>query len=121
MPISSLKNQKDFDLVSQQGFKKHGLYMILITAFRFVPLISSGLSSTYLGLKVSKRFSKKAVLRNKAKRRIRCLIRFAANESLLSTNDTAFIVIPKSNFNKTPYADIVADFCSTYKKILSSR
>jgi len=63
-----LKKQKDFERVFKdgEGFKQGFLYL---------KVIKNGLQSTRFGFVVSKKFSKKAVDRNKAKRVIREIIK----------------------------------------------
>ena len=119
MSIFSLKNQKEFDLVSKHGFKEHGSYLILVLATNFTHIISPALSPTFFGMKVSRKLSKKAVVRNKVKRRIRHLVRHIVKDPAIDTGNTAFIIIPKKGFDKVTFARLASDFYSTFAKILS--
>ena len=68
MAILSLKNSKEFDLVNKHGIKRHGAYLMVVVATNFTHISSESENTTFLGMKVSKKLSKKAVVRNKIKR-----------------------------------------------------
>ena len=119
MAIFSLKNQEEFDIVSKHGVKRHGSCLILVLATNFTYIISPARSPTFFGMKVSRKLSKKAVIRNKVKRRIRHLVRHIVKDPNIDTGNTAFIIIPKKDFNKVRFVKLIADFYSTFAKILS--
>ena len=68
-----LKKKKDFDRVFKKGkgFKEN---------FLFMKAVKNGLEITRFGFVVSKAFSKKAVSRNKIKRRLREIIKSKESE-----------------------------------------
>ena len=68
-----LKKKKDFDRVFKKGkgFKE---------GFLFIKAAENGLETTRFGFVVSKTFSKKAVLRNKVKRKLREVVRNKASD-----------------------------------------
>ncbi len=119
MAIFSLKNSKEFDLVSKHGTKKHGSCLIIILATNFTYIASHDDNPTFLGMKVSKKLSKKAVVRNKIKRNIRHLVRNLVKNSSINTNNTAFIIIPKKGFENTSFAKLTSDFYDTFLKASS--
>jgi ribonuclease P protein component len=114
--ILSLKNSKEFDLVSKHGTKKHGSCLIIILATNFTHIVSPSTNPTFLGMKVSKKLSKKAVVRNKIKRNIRHLIRNLVKNLSINTDNTAIIVIPKKGFENTSFAKLTSDFHATFLK-----
>jgi len=81
-----LKKKKDFDLIFKQGqsFKQGRLY------FKFK---HNKLESNRFGFIVSKKFSKKAVERNKIKRQIREIVRSKKNKIKLPL-DIIITVMP---------------------------
>ena len=119
MSILSLKNSKEFDLVSKHGTKKHGLCLIIILATNFTHISTSSSNPTFLGMKVSKKLSKKAVVRNKIKRNIRHLMRNLVKDSSINTDNKAFIVIPKKGFEIASFAKLTNDFNNTILKASS--
>jgi ribonuclease P protein component len=106
MAIYSLKNQKQFDLVNKKGVKLHSPYFIIVYAKDFFAIQNPDPNPTFLGLKVGRKFSKKAVIRNKAKRISRHLIRDLVNNCKCNTNNAAFIIIPKHHFLLTTFAKL---------------
>jgi len=115
-----LKNQKEFDLANKLGIKKHSYGLILIIASNFSHIVTRSLNPTFLGMKVSRKFSKKAVIRNKAKRRIRHLVKNILLDDPINISNMAFIIIPKKNFDQLSFNKIKQDFRSTLMKILPS-
>jgi len=89
-----LKRKKDFDLVFKQGrsFKQGGLY------FRFKP---NKLKSSRLGFIVSKKFSKKAVERNKIKRQLKEIIRNKIGKIKISSDIVITTMPGAENLEKT--------------------
>ena len=81
-----LKKQKDFERVYQQGkgFKQD---------FLFLKAVSNGLEITRFGLVVSRKISKKAVIRNRVKRRLREIIRLRL-EKVKKGVDVVLVTLP---------------------------
>ncbi len=131
MLISSLKNQREFDLINQLGKRFHGSYFIIIVVKDFVTLftktnkgnndaekISPMLASntTLFGIKAGNRLGN-AVIRNKIKRRIRHLVRLLIKDSKFQQNNWAIIVIPKKGFEKVDFMTLLSEL---YTIILKS-
>ncbi|MFP3018618.1 MAG: ribonuclease P protein component [Candidatus Tisiphia sp.] len=128
MLISSLKNQKEFDLVNKLGKKFHSPYFITIIAKNSTKLFAKlnvkgnidnlckksseilyNSSNTLLfGMKVGKKLGN-AVIRNKIKRRIRHLVRLLSKESKFKQNSWAMIVIPKKGFEQIEFATLLSE------------
>ena len=72
---------------------------------------------TMLGMKVSRKFSKKAVVRNKAKRRIRHLTQLLVKNSDINTDNKSIIVIPKRGFENYDFSKLTADFFRAVAKL----
>ncbi len=128
MLISSLKNQKEFDLVNKLGKKFHSPYFITIIAKNSTKLFAKlnvksnidnlckksseilyNSSNTLLfGMKVGKKLGN-AVIRNKIKRRIRHLVRLLSKESKFKQNSWAMIVIPRKGFEQIEFATLLSE------------
>ncbi|MGC0371909.1 MAG: hypothetical protein DGJ47_000610 [Rickettsiaceae bacterium] len=115
--IISLKNQKEFDFVNDHGNRHYSKYFMLITADKNTPSFTkqNTLSPQY-GIKVGRRYSKKATVRNKVKRRIRHICTLLTQGNLLGRNKS-FIVIPKRNFDNVEFDILMSAFKSICKKI----
>ena len=120
MDIVSLKSQSEFDLVNKHGLKNYGSYLILVLVknFSYLSKYEQNQCQLFVGMKVSRKFSKKAVIRNKAKRRIRHLTRNIANDQSINTADTAFIVIPKKGLEQVSFEKLSYDFHKNFIKLL---
>lgn len=116
MGIISLKNQKEFEFVNKNGIKLHGLYYILIVS-QNSPNNSSHADFTKLGMKVSRKYSKKSVIRNKAKRRIRHLITLLYQDVAVNTAGKSLVIIPKLGFDKFNFASIHSNLKANFLKI----
>lgn len=117
MTVFSLKNQKEFNFVNKHGSKKHGSCFIIVLS-KNISLLSPQLENiTFLGLKISRKFSKKAVIRNKARRRIKHLINVLIQEQVVSLNQKALIVIPKIGLEKVKFSILKKDFEDTIRKL----
>ena len=87
LPVRNrLKKKKDFERIFKegQGFKQGFLYL---------KIKKNNLKSSRFGFIVSKKFAKKAVIRNKIKRRLRELIKIKLPE-IKKGIDGIIIVIP---------------------------
>ena len=87
LPVRNrLKKKKDFERIFKegQGFKQGFLYL---------KIKKNNLKSSRFGFIVSKKFAKKAVVRNKTKRRLRELIKIKLPE-IKKGIDGIIIVIP---------------------------
>ena len=120
MLITSLKNQKEFDLVSKHGLIKHGSCFIVILSndTSFLPKVKKN-NVVYLGLKVSKKFSKKAVIRNKVRRQIKHLINLMVNNHKIDLCDKALIVIPKITIQDKKFAFFESDMRYILSRLVS--
>jgi len=101
--ICSLKNQKEFNFVNRHGHKEYSSLFILILSSEISLFKKSYKDVIFLGLKVSKNFSRKAVVRNKMRRRIKHLINLLATDTVLKLNGKALIIIPKLGLNKIKF------------------
>lgn len=96
MYIYSLKNQKEFNSVQKSGVKKRSLYFTVVCSSNSLSLPNMLKNSTSLGLKISKKFSKKATVRNKLRRQIKhILYYFINNSSKVNLRNKALIIIPR--------------------------
>ncbi|MDG1436767.1 MAG: ribonuclease P protein component [Rickettsiaceae bacterium] len=110
--IISLKNAKEFDIVSKHGSKRYGAYFLVVLASDFTHIPSPESNPLFFGMKVSKKLSKKAVIRNKIKRRIRHLVRNMVNDTSIDTSHKALIIIPKRGIENVEFKKIEDDFCN---------
>lgn len=108
--IISLKNQKQFDFVNKYGKKNHSTNFIVISTNSVPEFLAEDLPYLSFGMKVSRRFSKKAVIRNKVKRRIRHLIRLLAHDETLNILNKSLIIIPKNGFHIAEFAQLYNEF-----------
>ncbi len=70
--LNRLKKRSDFQAVYQQGIRRYSRHLIL----RALPLAPSVQPvSTRIGISISRKVSKKAVVRNRIKRQIRAVLR----------------------------------------------
>jgi ribonuclease P protein component len=106
--ISSLKDQKEFDLVSKQGKKLHTAYFILILAKNFTSIVLSSANTLFFGMKVSRKLGK-AVIRNKIKRRIRHLVRLISKVPQFEHYSWGMTIIPKKGFEKVKFAILLSE------------
>ena len=112
--LYSLRNQKKFDLVNLHGKKVSSPYFMVVIAQNFNLIQTDSQNPTFLGMKVSKKISKKACIRNKIKRRIRHLMRIMLKEPDLNLSKVAIIFIPYKNFDLVEFAKLSFEF----KKVL---
>ena len=111
MSIISLKSSREFDSVTRCSTKKNGRYFLVLSASNLKGNSASS-GDVFLGMKVSRKFSKKAVIRNKTKRRIRHLLQNLVNNESLEMKKNTFIVIPKKTIHSASFADLSKDFAS---------
>ena len=116
MHIVSLKNQKEFNYVNKIGTKLHGSFFIIIVSSSLPRSVSSENSTLAFGMKVSRKFSKKANIRNKSKRRIRHLVRLLTKEPMVNVENRSIIIIPKMGFDKSDFADLYLNFKKMFQK-----
>lgn len=110
MKILSLKNQKQFDFVNKSGAKKHSARFIVIYTTKIPEFFLDNISFVAFGMKVSRKYSKKAVIRNKVKRRIRHVMYLLSNDDSVNMLNKSIIVIPKNGFDKANFAELYGDF-----------
>ncbi len=94
--VNRLKKEKDFDKVFKKGKSFKNSFLIL-------RILQNNLKESHFGFIVSKKVSKKAILRNKIKRRLRDIIRQNI-KNIKKGIDVVLIVLPgleKNNFLET--------------------
>jgi len=116
--VFSLKNQKEFDFVNKHGSKKHGSCFIIVLSSNISSLHPPSENTTFLGLKVSRKYSKKAVIRNKARRRIRHILQNLVQDPSINLKQKAFIVIPKIGLDKADFSNLKKDFKRVVRQIM---
>ncbi|MCC8369316.1 MAG: ribonuclease P protein component [Rickettsia endosymbiont of Oxypoda opaca] len=104
MFVTSLKNQEEFELVNKRGKKLHGKYFILVIAKNFSNILHNCQNTIFLGIKVSKKLDKRAVIRNKIKRRIKHLTRLIINNPKFKITNLGMIIIPRKGFDKVDFS-----------------
>ncbi len=87
---------------------------MIILAKNFNLIENSYKDPLFFGMKVSKKLSKKAPIRNKIKRRIRHLMRLIIKDSEINCSKMALIFIPYKNFHNIRFANLFLEL----KKIL---
>jgi ribonuclease P protein component len=117
--VLSLKNQKEFDYIKKYGYQNNSSWFIIVAAKSASCLKNYSENVTLLGLKVSRKFSKKAVIRNKARRRIRHLLNISIKEESLNLNGKGVIVIPKIGMDSADFKFVKRDFVKSLVNILS--
>lgn len=96
LKINRLKKEKDFEKLFKKGKSFKNGFLIL-------RIVQNNLEESRFGFIVSQKVSKKAVLRNKVKRRIRDIIQKNITK-IRKGIDMAFVVLPgleKNNFLET--------------------
>lgn len=121
MHLYSLRNQKKFDLVNLHGKKVSSPYFMVVIAQNFSLIQTDSQNPTFLGMKVSKKISKKAYIRNKIKRRIRHLTRLMLKECDLNLSKVAIIFIPYKNFDLVEFAKLSLEFKSVLQKTIKKK
>ncbi len=109
MPVQSLKNQREFNLVSKQSRKFYAENFLLVYNSTLPTNFYPNSEAIFLGAKVGKKLGK-AVVRNKIKRRIRHIIRIIAEISQGSLKRVGLIIIPRKGFEKIKFLDIQKAF-----------
>jgi ribonuclease P protein component len=71
--VHRLNKRRDFKAVYQHGIRRYGRYLKLVALF-IPPDPHQGKSPTRIGISISQKVSKKAVVRNGIKRQIRAAI-----------------------------------------------
>jgi ribonuclease P protein component len=96
---SRIKNKKDFDLIFKKGktFKK---------GFLILKVYKNGLDKSRFGFVASLKVSKKAVVRNKIRRRISEIIRIKLKD-IKTGFDFVFVVLP--GIEKQKFQEIKED------------
>ena len=106
MKVESLKNKKDFDRVFS-GKKSFGnRHFTLLYA-------PNGLEISRLGIIVSKKISKRAVVRNKLRRQVRET--FCMNMDMIA-GGYDLIIIPKACCTREPYSVLEKSFQHLFYK-----
>ncbi len=118
LDIISLKNQKEFELVNNRGVKLTSQFFLLIICKQSITFEPDVKNVVRIGIKVSKKFAKRAVDRNKAKRRIRHLIKKLITNIDTLPDNLSIVFIPRSRFLSTKFDDIFASMQNITKEIL---
>ena len=84
--LNRLKREKDFETVFKQG---HGFKQGLL----YLKVVKNNLDASRFGFVISKKFSKKAVIRNKTKRRLSEIIKAKLPE-IKKGMDAIIVVMP---------------------------
>ncbi|MBU2081117.1 ribonuclease P protein component [Patescibacteria group bacterium] len=109
--IRSLTKEKDFDRIFKQGSS----YYCQVLGLK---CLANEIGQNRLGIIISKKVSKKAVDRNKLKRRIKEIFRLWA-EKLMPNYDFLVITLPSKNVPKriSSYQEIAEALEQTLKKL----
>ena len=104
LKIISFKHQKEFDKINLLGKKIICRYFIMI--FEKQPVDSACI---YLGLKISRKFGN-AVIRNKARRRLKHMMRdFVRTDDGSQLLGSKFLFIPRNSMMKAKYAELLEE------------
>lgn len=114
--FETLKSSKDFDLVNKKGKKIVCRNLIVIISETYAIDANRSQSYAYLGMKVSKKYSTKAVERNLAKRRIRALFQ-ACIKNTQTLTGAGITVIPRMSLQTTPFLKVHKDFIANITTI----
>jgi ribonuclease P protein component len=94
-----LKKRRDFQAVYRQGIRRAGKHLIL-RALELPLTGETSISPTLVGISISQKVSKKAVIRNRIKRQIRAAIR----ELLpIMANGWHIVIVVKSEATECQY------------------
>ncbi len=118
LDIISLKNQKEFELVNNRGVKLTSQFFLLIICKKSITFEPDFKKVVRIGIKVSKKFAKRAVHRNKAKRRIRHLIKKLITSIDTLPDNLSIVFIPRSRFLSAKFDDIFTSMQNITKDIL---
>ncbi|MCP5369782.1 MAG: ribonuclease P protein component [Rickettsiaceae bacterium] len=114
--LYSLKNQKQFNLVNNSGIKYYSNYFILVICpvpHQIIPANNNINNCLYYGIKIGRKYSKKAVIRNKAKRRVRHLLRTL---SIDQGQNLAIIIVPRKDFHITNFLELTIELKKFWNK-----
>lgn len=107
MPKNSLRNKKDFDQVFKAG---QSFYCPILG----IKALKNDLNNNRLGLMVSLKVSKSAVVRNKIKRQIRVIF----NKNIEKTEKSYdFVIIVLDKIINKSYQEIEESFINIYKRL----
>jgi ribonuclease P protein component len=70
-----LRRRQDFHLVYQKGRRRSGTYISVTVLANSLPTPASGLNPSRFGIVIGKKVSKRAVVRNRIKRRLKGALR----------------------------------------------
>ena len=70
-----LRNRQDYRAVYEQGIRRYSPHLTVIAFKKENPLGAVSTTATMFGISISKKVSKKAVIRNRIKRQIKGVIR----------------------------------------------
>jgi ribonuclease P protein component len=118
LEIISLKNQKEFELVNNRGVKLTSQFFLLIICKKSITFEPDLKKVVRIGIKVSKKFAKRAVDRNKAKRRIRHLIKKLITSIDTLPDNLSIVFIPRNRFLSAKFDELFTSMRNITKDIL---
>ena len=108
LPLKNrLKNKKDFDAVFKKGKKAEG-------AFLFLKAIKNNLNESRFGFVVSQKVNKKAVARNRIKRKLR---EIAKTERIVVKEPRDIVVLVKKDISQKKIQEIKPELVRLLEKI----
>ncbi|HJK86520.1 MAG TPA: ribonuclease P protein component [Candidatus Megaira endosymbiont of Nemacystus decipiens] len=123
--VTTLKNQKEFDYTNKYSKKFYKKHFTLVVSEKNINALhqsnnSNASQEVYshtlsYGMKVGKKYSKKAVIRNKTKRRIHHMVRYLFNENVIPQKIKSIIIIPKNNFHSANFSVLIQKFANIFK------
>ncbi len=108
-----LKSWREFRLVYQKGSKHYSSHLILRALSVSTTELQSPDSHTLVGISISTKVSKKAVIRNSIKRRIKAAVRELLPEM---GNCWLIVVVVKTSAVKCSYVDFLRELEQLFKQ-----
>lgn len=118
--LTSLKNNKEFSIVSSKGRKYFAKDFLIIGAYLQEDKKFSSSAQILLGIKAGKKLGN-AVIRNKIRRRIKHLVRNLAQINIFNNQEQkrqlSMIFIPRKNFEQCNFFDLQHNLNRIVKQI----
>jgi len=112
-PLRTLKRTKDFDLVNRKGKSFQGYFVRLIVLQQKNSTNEKPVQTQKLGITISKKIHKHAVLRNKFRRRIKELFRTTLRTHF---KNYSVHIIARPGSEKATSAELLADITKLLNK-----